>query len=137
VPRWRGRDAQHATISRRQIVALPGGQANDVLAKPAGARCRGQHSRGRHEHATARAVEVIEVMVVTQQHDVDGADCLRGEGGALRLPQHVDGRAVLAAGRIEGWVGQQSQPAELEQGRGATDVSHLEVGAAHRHPQKI
>jgi hypothetical protein len=28
--------------------------------------------------------------------------------------------ATLAAGGIEGWVGQQSQPAELEQGRGAT-----------------
>jgi hypothetical protein len=76
-------------------------------------------------------------MVMTQQHDIDGADCLRGQGWALRLPKHVDRRAILAAGRIEGWVGQQSQSTELEQGRGATDVRHLEAGTAHRHPQKI
>jgi hypothetical protein len=32
-------------------------------------------------------VEVIEVMVVAQQHDIDGADRLWGQGGTLRLPQ--------------------------------------------------
>ena len=71
-------------------------------------------------------------MIMTQEHDVDGSDHLGRPGGALRLPQHIDRGGVLAATGIEGRVGQQTQPAELEQGRGPTDVGHLEPGATHR-----
>ena len=65
---------------------------------------------------------------MTQQDGIDGADHLGSQGGALRLPQHGGGRGVLAVTGIEGRVSQQTEPAELEQGRGATEVGQLESG---------
>src|SRR6185312_17087046 len=84
-----GRPVQRGNSSDRgiaELVALPGVESHDASAEEVEtrlARAECQHT-GR-DQLEALVVEIVAVLVVTEQHEVDGAEVLPGDRGPLRL----------------------------------------------------
>ncbi|GEC57230.1 hypothetical protein BEL01nite_62730 [Bradyrhizobium elkanii] len=83
-------------------------------------------------------VEIVGMLVVAQQHRIDRADIARAERRTRQFLQfHM--RQLILAGCIEGGIGEQAEPVDLDQGGWASDqcdgdahVILLLVGAAGR-----
>src|SRR5207237_5396087 len=82
------------------------------------------------EERSTAGVEVVEMMVVAQQHGVHATEGGRWQPRSVSLPQHVGAGAKLRAGRIERRIAEQAQSAELQQDRGAADVGQAQI---HTH----
>ena len=95
-------------------------------AEPSGARLGGEHAPGLAEQRLARMVEIVSVLVVAEQHGVDGAQLVCRQGRSRSLGQR-DMRQRIVAGKMEGRIGKQPEAVDLDQRRRAADQ-----GYAHR-----
>ena len=92
-------------------------------AEPAGPGRRRDDSVDRREEAAAEVVEVVGVMVVGEQHGIDPAELAGPQSGAGELARRgAPPEGVPAAGRIEGRVGEEPPPVQLDQYGRPTDV---------------
>ena len=90
------------------------------VAEPLGAGLRRQHALRLFKEIPAGMVEIVGMLVVAQQHRIDRADIAHAERGTRQLLQfHM--RQLILAGRIEGRIGEQAEPVDLDQGGGASD----------------
>src|SRR6202020_1186455 len=91
-----------------------------ALSHPGGWLRRGScRRRLRGKHCTPGSVEVVEMLIVAQQHSIKRTNLFNPQSRPreLLVPNR---RCLIIAGRIERGVGQQSQPVELdERGRAA------------------
>ena len=79
------------------------------------------------------------MLIMGEQHNVDGPDIIEADCRALCLRQRSSRRRLVDAGRTESWVGEQAQPADFEHGGGPPDDLHAEAagdqiarGSGHR-----
>lgn len=109
--------------SHRERHRLPG-------AQPAHARPRRQLPRAVHrrQHAPAvqqppaQLVQVVRVVLVTQQDRIDGREVVQPEGGIVGVLQHGDAHVPLHAGGREEGVREQVDAVDVEDGRCGADV---------------
>ena len=79
-----------------------------------------QHALCVFEKRAAGIVEIVGVLVVAEQDRIDRADRVGLQCGTDRLLQrHM--RQLIGARRIEGRIGEQAEPVDLDQRSGAAD----------------
>lgn len=86
---------QHPAIRCGHLFAFPRRQADGPSAQTTGARDRGHHPSGSAEQPRPGMIEVVEVVVVTEQHQVNVTQGLGRQRGGLGLAQDVHRRPVL------------------------------------------
>ena len=128
----RRRDAKRAPPWRRDIDALPRRESHCVLAQAHGAGARGQHSTHIVEQRAARPVEVVEVVIMAQEHNVDAAKLARVQGRPFELVQQLAPGRVVAARRIESRIRQQPQSADFGKRGRTADVSEPHASTIYR-----
>jgi hypothetical protein len=57
----------------------------------------------RVEDLASGAIEVVDMMVVAQEHHVDGSECLSGQAGSVCLAKNVDRGDVFGCLRDRRW----------------------------------
>jgi hypothetical protein len=132
-------DRDGAAVGARQFDGLPVGQALGVAAEALPAAGGGQGERDAGEESPAGGVEVVGVLVVREQHHVDGAEVGRGGGGGRGLRQRRPHRGVVPGG-VERRVGQEAQAAVLEEGGRAAENADGElfgVMPGHSHSSRM
>jgi hypothetical protein len=115
-------------------------EADRVAAQATGAALGGEDDRYLGQEGAAGVVEVVVVLVVGEQDGVDAAEAGGGDRRRVGLDELVvarEGHGVLA-GRVEGRVGDEPEPAVLDQGgRAAVDADRDlfagGTGAGHRN----
>jgi hypothetical protein len=118
--RGRCRDGQRAPVPAGQFSRRPWRQAFGVISKPLGAGLRRQYARGFREKVLAGMIEIVRMLVMTEQYRIDRADCVGAQRRAGQLFEfHM--RQLIVAGRIEGRIGEQPEPVDLDQRGGAAD----------------
>ena len=123
-----GGDLDRRLALGAQLGLRPGREAAGVAAEPPRAGLGRDHGPGPRQQRPAGGVEVVVVVVVAEQHRVDRAQLLGGDRGLGQLGRAgAPAEAVLAAGGVEGRVGEQAPAAELDQHRGAADVGEPDV----------
>jgi hypothetical protein len=75
---------------------------------------RGQSRPHPLEQNPPRVIEIVKVMVVTEQYGIDAAEGLRTECGTYSFPQRIHGRWILFARRIKRRIGKQPQSAQFQ-----------------------
>jgi hypothetical protein len=123
-------------LSANDAMLLAGLETERVASqalRPGGGR---QHQpRPRQKPATG-VVEVVAVFVVAQRDGVDATDLLGGDRGTGELA-HGHRRVFIRASRwVKGGVGEEADPAQFEQRRGAADQGQAQRGprlANHPH----
>jgi hypothetical protein len=114
MPRGRGRDAEEAPSRRRDVMRLPRLESNGNGSEPL-RPCGSRHDfRGRKRELTAEMIQVVEMMVVAEEHDVDRSHIFGKKRGPLRLAKRVHRRWIFGAGGIERRIGQEPHTVELE-----------------------
>src|SRR5579885_883070 len=99
-------------------------QTFGMTAEPPGADDGGEHARDAFEEFAPRVVEIVGVLIVTEQHGIDGADSIERQRRVRCLGQrHVWQRVVARS--VECRIGEQPEAADLDQRRGATDESDM------------
>ena len=97
-----------------------------VATEGGGALGGRQHTSDRGQQRTPRDVEIIEVLLVAQQHRVDRADFLDGHRRRHDLREQVAGAFTFFGPLgVKTWIGQQAEGADLDQVRGGTEVRDL------------
>ncbi len=89
---------------------------------------RERRRRTRGERAAA-AIEIVEMLIVAEQHGVDRADIARRQSRPGELPQ--GDRALVFAGRVEGRVGQEPQAVEFDEHGRAADEGQGRLRTTH------
>jgi hypothetical protein len=89
VPRGRRRDSHSRTVSGVNIMRVPRGQPEAAFAKAPRASHRRHDDRCIAEQPAACSIEVVEMMIVTEQDYDDRRKFLSCDRWALRLPQDV------------------------------------------------
>jgi hypothetical protein len=112
--RCRG-DAQRLALRRAQLGVLPGRQPDGARAQPRRSLHRRQHPRGAWEQRPAGVVEVVEVVVVVEQHRIDPTQLAGRYGRRLGLAQRVGGKFVRGSRWVKGGIGEQPQAVPLKQ----------------------
>lgn len=114
------RNHERVSIRRIQLAAFPGGKAHGIAAKPAGRGRGGEYAAGLGKKGTAGDVEIVGVLVVAEEHRVDGAGLLSEHRGPCGLFQrHM--RELIIAGIIECRVGEKAQASKLNERCRAAD----------------
>jgi len=80
----------------------------------AGAAHRGEHARGRRRERAAGVVEIVGMLVMTDQHRVDRPDPVGGQSRARGLGQGDVAQLVLA-GSVEGGIGDEAESLRFDQ----------------------
>ena len=74
-------------------------------------------------------VEIVEMLVVAEQHGVDGADSFGRQRRTRGLPQKHS--PLVVARRIEGGIGHEFQPLELDENRRPPDEGQRRFQIVH------
>ena len=101
---------------------LPRRQPFRANAKACRARLRGKCRFGIGKKSTSGVIEVVEVLVVAEQHCVDGANLRGRDCRTSGLLQHNASGLILAR-RIERRIGQNAQASHFDQYGGAANQS--------------
>lgn len=99
VDRRDGGDVDLAGAGPGEGVGAPRSQPDGRGTQAFGRAGGGEQRRRVHREGTAALVEVVDVVVVADEDDVDGADLVLGDGRALGLRQ-----VALWSGGVEGRV---------------------------------
>jgi hypothetical protein len=116
-------DAQHATIGSGELDGLPVGEANGICSDTGSACFGGENFFDFGNQGAARMIEIIEMMIVAQQHGIDATERSGRHCGTSELMKRDQSWLVLRW--IECGVGEQPQAAKLQQGGGAADISDI------------
>ncbi|WP_304991097.1 hypothetical protein [Burkholderia plantarii] len=113
---------EHAGFERREAARI-------AAEAPRSGLRRQQHRRA-GQHRAARVIEIVEMMVVAQQHRVERADPLdrQGRPRGLREP---NGRFPVEPGLVDGRIGQQPHAVEFDQHGRAADQRQGGVRSRH------
>ena len=125
VPCGRSYDAQTA-IANGQIKALPGIQSNAISTEAFGAFDSGEYCFRPGQQASARSIEIIGVVVVAEEHEINGAGIQRGDGRARGLQERHWPGGVLSGRRIEGGIGEELRAAKFQKGSWSTDIREFD-----------
>lgn len=122
-----GGHARHGHASAAgplELYGLPVGETLGTVPQAPPAARGGEGERHVGEQGAAGVVEVVGVFVVREQDHVDVAEVGGGAGGGRGLGQAGAARhREVVAGSVEGGVGEEPQPAVLEEsGRAAEDA---------------
>ena len=110
----RRRDAQAATRGRRDFEAVPGREPSCIAAEAPRADARRRDEPCPGEKGAARSVEVVEMLVMAEQHGIDLPEGFGRKRGRAFLGEGDRARGV-AARLIEGGVGEEAHAADLQQ----------------------
>src|ERR1700682_135993 len=114
------------TVSAGDDRGLPGAEADGIAAETAGAGDRREDLLGDVQGVTAPPIEVVVVLVVAEQDCVDGPELIETDRGILGLGRaDARSKAVMLARGIEGWICEQSDSTNLDQGGRAADIGEL------------
>src|SRR5208337_2256684 len=103
-----------ASIGRAEHDGVPRRKAAYRAAEPLRAGARGKHSAGLIEKRPAAPVEIVGMLVMTEEHGVDPAHLIGGERGAFLLRQrHSAG--IVATRRIEGGICEEAEPGRFDE----------------------
>src|SRR6185437_6577312 len=108
-------------------------QANCVSLKALRTCGSGDDSGRPGKKLAAGAIEIIQVMIVTQQDCIDGSDGRSIDGWAGDLGKRYRAGGVGAARRIESWVGEKAKPRDVDQESGTADIGQPKIAeSGHR-----
>jgi hypothetical protein len=93
-----------------------------MAADPLGALTRREDMTGAAEKLPACRIEIVTVMLVGEQHDIDRGDCRWLERGPGRLHEP----ARIFTRRREGWIGEPTETAVVDDRRGSAHEGDLE-----------
>ncbi len=127
VPRRRRGDAQAAAVGRRQVRRLPRRQPERIAAEPLGASLGREHAAGLRQEMAAAVIEIVGVLIVAEQHGIDGAEIVGVQGGASGLGQ-CDVRQLVVTRLVEGRIGDETETGDFDQHRRAADQSEARSG---------
>src|SRR6478736_2674383 len=109
---------------------LPWRQPLGMSAKPLGARKRRENARGPAQEIATGPIEIVGMLVVTEQYGVDRSDVGR-RTRRTRCFCQCRVRQPVFAGVIEGRIGQEAKPAEFDECRGTPNQG--KTCCAHDH----
>jgi len=98
-------DAQRPAVCRGKIGALPIFETDTVSAEALSPFGRSKYGRGVCQERSARMIEIIGVMIMTEKNVIKAAQGCAGDRGALELAKRHWACSVRASGRIEGRIG--------------------------------
>src|ERR671939_826942 len=98
----------------------PGRHRGGTGTNAVGTTDGGQYSRNPPEQGSPAPVQVVRVLVVREQHHIDPVDVLGATRWPGSLDQAVTAAGVILAGRVEGRVGEEPEPTQLQDRRGPT-----------------
>jgi len=108
--------------------------ANRVAAQTLGARSRGKCGLRAGQDRSAAVVQIVEMMIVAEQHSVDPTDVAYRYSwtGSLAMDDGAMRPLILAWG-IEGGICEQAEVAVFDENGGAADQGELKFGFRHVH----
>ncbi len=110
-----------------------GARATAIAAEAFDGLTSRDHPVRHGEVASSRLIQVVEVVIVTEQDRIEVADLRRIDRRILRLLEHVGTRSKFRAGCIERRIGEQTQPRDLDERGGSADVGETKRAATCRH----
>ena len=114
MPSRSSRNINGSAVRPCQRDGLPWRQPLGMSAKPLGARKRRENTRGPAQEIATGPIEIVGMLVVTEQYGVDRSDVGRRTRRTRCFCQCRVRQAVFA-GAIEGRIGQEVKPAEFDE----------------------
>jgi len=115
---------KHRSFERRQSLAAAG--------QPRFGHSRRERRPRPLEKCAPGAIEIVEMLIVTEQDGVESADIVRRDRGSGRFLQM--GRTGIVAGRIKGRIGQHPQAVELDEDRRTANQGQRDLAPVHEKP---
>src|SRR5882724_11848072 len=102
-----GNHSQDSSLCRLKINSLPGLQSQTIPTEPFGALPRRKHCFGIFQQRPAAAIEVVEMMIVAEEHIVECTHSLGTKRRAREFAKGCRSRPVFASSGVECQVGEQ------------------------------